>query len=177
MSSNFVSLFWALPSPSEPSRKLSTAHQMHCCRYTNTSVRLLGGSGATTSTKPRGSGNMTCTVCGPWSTNGWHFIALTRIAPRRPSEIWSRKSTTCRHFSITRGPSPPTIVRNGCCAMGCHGANAASASGVQRATNRWVERILSFRETCRLKSKGTFPVFVNCVRSYYQNSQPDLSWI
>jgi len=43
--------------------------------------------------------------------------------------------------------------------------------------NRWVERILSFKETCRLKSKATFPVLVNCVRSYFQNSQPDLSWI
>jgi transposase len=43
--------------------------------------------------------------------------------------------------------------------------------------NRWVERILSFKETCRLKSKATFPVLVDCVRSYFQNSQPDLSWI
>jgi transposase len=43
--------------------------------------------------------------------------------------------------------------------------------------NRWVERILSFKETCRLKSKATFPVLVNCVKSYFQSSQPDLSWI
>jgi len=43
--------------------------------------------------------------------------------------------------------------------------------------NRWVERILSFKETCRLKSETTFPVLVNCVKSFFQNSQPDLSWI
>ena len=43
--------------------------------------------------------------------------------------------------------------------------------------NRWVERILSFKETCRLKSKATFPALVDCVRSYFQNTQPDLSWI
>ena len=43
--------------------------------------------------------------------------------------------------------------------------------------NRWVERILSFKETCRLKSKATFPVLVNCVKSYFQNSPPELSWI
>jgi len=43
--------------------------------------------------------------------------------------------------------------------------------------NRWVERILSFRETCRLKAKTTFPVLVDCMKSYFQNSQPDLSWI
>jgi transposase len=43
--------------------------------------------------------------------------------------------------------------------------------------NRWVERILSFKETCRLKAKATFPVLVECVTSYFHKSQPDLSWI
>ena len=43
--------------------------------------------------------------------------------------------------------------------------------------NRWVERILSFKETCRLKGKTTFPVLVDCIKSYFQNSPPDLSWI
>jgi transposase len=43
--------------------------------------------------------------------------------------------------------------------------------------NRWVERILSFRETCRLKAKATFPILVDCIKSYFQNKLPDLSWI
>jgi transposase len=43
--------------------------------------------------------------------------------------------------------------------------------------NRWVERILSFKVTCHLKAKATFPVLVKCVRSYFRNSLPDLSWI
>jgi transposase len=43
--------------------------------------------------------------------------------------------------------------------------------------NRWVERILSLKETCRLKAKATFPVLVDCVKSYFQNRLPDLSWI
>ena len=43
--------------------------------------------------------------------------------------------------------------------------------------NRWVERILSFKETCRLKAKATFPVLVDCIKSYFQSSPPDLSWI
>jgi len=43
--------------------------------------------------------------------------------------------------------------------------------------NRWVERILSLKETCRLKAKATFPVLVDCVKSYFQNSLPDMSWI
>ena len=43
--------------------------------------------------------------------------------------------------------------------------------------NRWVERILSLRETCRLKAKATFPILVDCIKSYFQNKLPDLSWI
>lgn len=43
--------------------------------------------------------------------------------------------------------------------------------------NRWVERILSLKETCRIKAKTTFPVLVDCIKSYFQNSVPDLSWI
>jgi transposase len=43
--------------------------------------------------------------------------------------------------------------------------------------NCWVERILSLRETCRLKSKSTFQTLVECVQSFFNNTQPDLSWI
>jgi len=43
--------------------------------------------------------------------------------------------------------------------------------------NRWVERILSLRETCRIEGKETFPVLVDCLKFFFQNSQPDLSWI
>ena len=43
--------------------------------------------------------------------------------------------------------------------------------------NRWVERILSLRETCRLKAKSTFPVLVDCIKAYFQKSIPDLAWI
>ena len=43
--------------------------------------------------------------------------------------------------------------------------------------NRWVERILSFKETCRLKAMATFPALVDCVKAYFENSPPKLSWI
>lgn len=43
--------------------------------------------------------------------------------------------------------------------------------------NRWVERILSVKETCRLKTKSTFQVLENCLRAYFTNTTPDLSWI
>jgi transposase len=43
--------------------------------------------------------------------------------------------------------------------------------------DRWVERILSVRETCHLRSQLTFPVLVEAVRCYFNGQDPDLSWI
>jgi transposase len=43
--------------------------------------------------------------------------------------------------------------------------------------NRWVERILSLRQTCRLHAKATFPVLVDALNSYFQGTTPDLVWI
>jgi hypothetical protein len=48
----------------------------------------------------------------------------------------------------------------------------ASAKG-----NRWVERILSLKETCRLHAKATYAVLVDAVSSFSQGQYPDLSWI
>jgi len=43
--------------------------------------------------------------------------------------------------------------------------------------NRWVERILSLRETCRLRARSTYTVLVDAVASLFKSAQPDLSWI
>jgi transposase len=43
--------------------------------------------------------------------------------------------------------------------------------------DRWVERMLSLRETCRLRGKPTFPVLVDAVTCYFNDQQPDVSWI
>ena len=42
---------------------------------------------------------------------------------------------------------------------------------------RWVERILSLKETCRLKGKATFPVLVDLLTSYFKEQRPNLNWI
>ena len=41
----------------------------------------------------------------------------------------------------------------------------------------WVERILSLRQTCRLRSKQTFPVLVDAMTAYFKEQSPDLAWI
>src|SRR5215468_11676815 len=43
--------------------------------------------------------------------------------------------------------------------------------------NRWVERILSLRETCRLRATSTYTVLVEAMTSLFQGHLPDLSWI
>ncbi len=43
--------------------------------------------------------------------------------------------------------------------------------------NRWVERILSLRETCRLQAQSTYAVLVEAMTSFFHGQPPDLSWI
>jgi transposase len=43
--------------------------------------------------------------------------------------------------------------------------------------DRWVERILSVRKTCRLRGVPTFSVLVDAVTCYFNAQHPDVSWI
>jgi len=43
--------------------------------------------------------------------------------------------------------------------------------------NRWVERILSLKETCRLRAVSTDEVLVDAVSSFFHGQQPDLAWL
>ena len=43
--------------------------------------------------------------------------------------------------------------------------------------NRWVERILSIKQTCRMRGLPVFPVLVNAIHSYFKEQCPDVNWI
>jgi transposase len=43
--------------------------------------------------------------------------------------------------------------------------------------NRWVEWLLSFRQTCRLREQATFPLLVDIVKAYFKEQTPNLSWL
>jgi transposase len=43
--------------------------------------------------------------------------------------------------------------------------------------NRWVERILSLKETCRLQARSTYHVLVDAVTRFFHGQQPDFSWL
>ena len=43
--------------------------------------------------------------------------------------------------------------------------------------NRWVERVLSLRHTCRIRGRPTFPLLVEAVSCLCKGEKPDLSWL
>ena len=43
--------------------------------------------------------------------------------------------------------------------------------------NRWVERILSLKQTCRMRAIPVFPILVNAIDAYFKEQMPDLQWI
>lgn len=43
--------------------------------------------------------------------------------------------------------------------------------------NRWVERILSLKETCRLRSVSTYSVLIEAVEAYFKEQKPNLDWL
>jgi transposase len=47
----------------------------------------------------------------------------------------------------------------------------------QECGERFVERIMSLRQTCRIQNTRTFPILVNAFQSWSQRSSPDISFI
>ena len=43
--------------------------------------------------------------------------------------------------------------------------------------NRWVERILSLKEACRLQTQSTYTVLVDAVTNLFRGQPPDLAWL
>ena len=43
--------------------------------------------------------------------------------------------------------------------------------------NRWVERILSVKQTCRIKAQPVFPILVDAISAYFKEQQPNLGWL
>ena len=40
-----------------------------------------------------------------------------------------------------------------------------------------MERILSLKETCRIRAMPSFPMLVNLITCYFKEQQPELGWI
>lgn len=53
----------------------------------------------------------------------------------------------------------------------------ASFGTASEKGDRWVERILSLRQTCRLRGKRIFPVLVDAIAAAFTGAKPDIDWI
>ena len=47
----------------------------------------------------------------------------------------------------------------------------------QKCGERFVERILSLRQTCRIQTQKTFPILVDAFHAWFQRSSPAISLI
>jgi len=43
--------------------------------------------------------------------------------------------------------------------------------------DRWVERILTLKQTCRTRSLPVFPLLVDAINCYFKEQKPDLTWL
>ena len=43
--------------------------------------------------------------------------------------------------------------------------------------DRWVERILSLKQTCRMRSMSVFPILADAIDAFFKEQMPDLQWI
>jgi len=43
--------------------------------------------------------------------------------------------------------------------------------------DRWVERILTLKQTCRTRSLPVFPLLVDAIECYFKEQKPDLTWL
>lgn len=43
--------------------------------------------------------------------------------------------------------------------------------------DRWVERILSLKQTCHTRSLPVFPLLVNAIECYFKEQSPDMTWL
>src|SRR5262252_6859021 len=89
----------------------------------------------------------------------------SRVPPKRHARFCSRG-----------GGSDPSIDCNRALRFGGLWRKRSLGTASDKG-NRWVERILSLRETCRLQAKSTYTVLVEAMTSLFHGQPPDLSWI
>src|SRR4029450_75099 len=106
------------------------------------------------------------------------------------------KTLGCTHTGVKNNGANSTIRGNNSAGRGSIGkppgredvflsvqlsavAFSKSTNGQSRAEkgNHWVERVLSLRQTCRIRGRPTFPLLVEAVSCLCKGARPDLSWI
>jgi len=45
----------------------------------------------------------------------------------------------------------------------------------EKKGNRWVKRVLSFKQTCQMRSLPSFPLLVDAIDSFFKAQKPNLN--
>jgi hypothetical protein len=72
--------------------------------------------------------------------------------------------------------APATTEASGPCGLGVQWHKCSLGTASEKG-NRWVGRILSLKETCRLRTVSTYEVLVDAVSSFFHGQLPDLAWL
>jgi transposase len=109
-----------------------------------------------------------CTLIDRYHTRQDDAGRLARRLQREMASLWV---FLCAHGVDTTNNRAERALRFGVLwRKGSYGS--ASDHG-----NRWVERTLSLRQTCRQLGQSTFGVLVDAITSLFCGRQPDLSWL
>src|SRR5215471_17290613 len=79
-------------------------------------------------------------------------------------------------FCSRGGGSDPSIDCNRALRCGVLWRKRSLGTASEKG-NRWVERILSLKETCRLHARATYAMLVDAVSSFLHGQPRALSWI
>jgi transposase len=79
-------------------------------------------------------------------------------------------------FLCHRGVEPTNNRSEGALRFGVQWRKRSLGTASDKG-NRWVERILSLKETCRLRAVSTYHVLVDAVSSFFHGQQPGLAWL
>lgn len=141
--------------------------------------------------------------CGSWATNELRKLCKMAKAPPTKAE-WSsfyarlcrlialyrdsdsEAGTFVRHienemvalftFLIEEGVDPTNNFAERMIRFGVLWRKRSQGTSSDKG-NRWVERIISLRQTCRLQGKSTFAVLEEAMGCYFKEQEPDLNWI
>lgn len=109
-----------------------------------------------------------CTLIGRYHERKDDAGRLTRRLQREMASLWV--------FLVEHGVDATNNRAERSLRFGVLWRKRSGGTASEKGT-RWVERILSLRQTCRQRGRSSFGVLVDAISSCFHGRQPDLSWL
>jgi transposase len=109
-----------------------------------------------------------CTVIGRYHARKDDAGRLTRRLQREMASLWV--------FLVEHGVEATNNRAERALRFGVLWRKRSGGTASEKG-NRWVERIVSLRQTCRQRGQSSFGVLIDAVSSSFSGRQPALSWL